>query len=67
VALAEHNQITGFDLHEQRIDELRGGHDRTREITRERLIESRLTLTANAADCAGADVYIVTVPTPPGP
>jgi UDP-N-acetyl-D-galactosamine dehydrogenase len=64
VALAEHGPVTGFDLDEQRIDELRGGHDRTREVTRERLSESRLTLTADPADCAGADVYIVTVPTP---
>ena len=64
VALAEHGPVVGYDLDQQRIDELRDGHDRTREVTRERLEASSITLTADAADCVGADVYIVTVPTP---
>ena len=64
VALAKQNAVTGFDLDRQRINELRHGHDRTREVTRERIEESGLKLTADPADCAGADVYIVTVPTP---
>ena len=64
VALAGQHAVTGFDLDRQRIDELRHGHDRTREVTRERIEESGLKLTADPADCAGADVYIVTVPTP---
>jgi len=64
VALAEHGEVTGFDLDPQRIAELRAGHDRTREVPGERLEASSVTLTADAADCAGADVYIVTVPTP---
>ena len=64
VALAEHGRVTGFDLDPQRIAELRAGHDRTREVPSERLEASSVALTADAADCAGADVYIVTVPTP---
>ena len=64
VALAEHGPVVGYDLDQQRIDELRDGHDRTREVARERLEASSITLTADAADCVGADVYIVTVPTP---
>ena len=64
VALAEHGTVTGYDLDEERIGELRQGHDRTREVASPRLQASSLTLTADPADCAGADVYIVTVPTP---
>jgi UDP-N-acetyl-D-galactosamine dehydrogenase len=64
VALAQHGEVIGYDLDEQRIAELRNGNDRTREVARERLSASSLTLTADPADCAGADVYIVTVPTP---
>ncbi|MBA3835895.1 MAG: nucleotide sugar dehydrogenase, partial [Sphingomonas sp.] len=64
VALAEHGAVIGYDLDTGRIAELQDGHDRTREVDRERLDASRLTLTADPADCAGADVYIVTVPTP---
>ncbi|MDQ3074074.1 MAG: nucleotide sugar dehydrogenase [Pseudomonadota bacterium] len=64
VALAEHGSVIGYDLDTARIAELQNGQDRTREVDRERLAASRLTLTADPADCAGADVYIVTVPTP---
>jgi UDP-N-acetyl-D-galactosamine dehydrogenase len=64
VALAGHNRVIGFDVDPLRIAELRSGHDRTREVARERLAASSLTLTDEPADCAGADIYIVTVPTP---
>jgi UDP-N-acetyl-D-galactosamine dehydrogenase len=64
VALARHFETIGFDIDEGRVDELRSGLDRTNEVDREALQASTLKLTAEAADCAGADVYIVTVPTP---
>ena len=64
VALARQFETTGFDIDEGRVAELRGGHDRTREVDGEALAASALKLTSDAADCAGADVYIVTVPTP---
>jgi UDP-N-acetyl-D-glucosamine/UDP-N-acetyl-D-galactosamine dehydrogenase len=63
-ALAEHFPVTGLDIDTRRITELRDGHDRTGEIGRERLAASSLRLTADPAECRGADVYIVTVPTP---
>src|SRR5262249_31711831 len=44
--------------------ELRAFRDRTREIDEEELQTTRLRLSANTEDCAGADVYIVAVPTP---
>ncbi len=64
VALAENGDVIGFDVDERRIAELEGGHDRTREVERDRLAASTLRLTADPADCAGASIYIVTVPTP---
>jgi UDP-N-acetyl-D-galactosamine dehydrogenase len=64
VALARHFPTTGLDIDATRIAELTAGHDRTREIDRERLEASSLRLTAVPADCRGADIYIVTVPTP---
>ena len=55
----------GFDIDSARIDELRRGHDRTMEVPEAELADSpRLTLTADPSDLAGADVFIVTVPTP---
>lgn len=64
VALAKSFDTVGLDIDAARIAELRDGHDRTREIDRERMLTSALTLTAEPGDCAGADIYIVTVPTP---
>ena len=64
VALARSFNVVGFDIDRRRIDELRLGFDRTREIDAETLKASGLLLTSRAGDAPGADVYIVTVPTP---
>ncbi|WP_203234653.1 nucleotide sugar dehydrogenase [Sphingomonas solaris] len=63
-ALADRFKTTGFDIDRSRIDQLRRGEDRTREIDEARMRASPLLLTSRAADATGADVYIVTVPTP---
>jgi UDP-N-acetyl-D-galactosamine dehydrogenase len=64
VALARSFKVVGFDIDRRRIDELRLGLDRTREIDAETLEASGLLLTSRTGDAPGADVYIVTVPTP---
>jgi len=64
VALARQFRVTGFDLNQTRIAELARGHDRTAEVDELVLAHSPLTLTAHSAECRGAHVYIVTVPTP---
>ena len=64
IALARKFETVGFDIDDRRVAELREGKDRTREVDEAELRASDLTLTADAQDCAGADVYIVTVPTP---
>lgn len=64
VALSGHGDVVGFDVDAVRISELEAGHDRTSEVDADLLRASRLALTADAARCAGADIYIVTVPTP---
>jgi UDP-N-acetyl-D-galactosamine dehydrogenase len=64
IALARKFEVTGLDRDEARIEELRDGRDRTREIEQADLSGSALRLTTHSHECAGADVYIVTVPTP---
>ena len=64
ITLARKFDTIGFDVDLDRIGELRADHDRTCEVDRSGLRESALKLTAEPQDCAGADVYIVTVPTP---
>jgi UDP-N-acetyl-D-galactosamine dehydrogenase len=64
VALARKFETIGLDIDAGRIAELREGHDRTREVDAETLKASSLKLVDRAEGCAGADVYIITVPTP---
>jgi UDP-N-acetyl-D-galactosamine dehydrogenase len=64
VALARKFGVTGFDIDAQRIAELQQGRDRTREVDEDELTRSALKLTDRVEECSGADVYIITVPTP---
>jgi UDP-N-acetyl-D-glucosamine/UDP-N-acetyl-D-galactosamine dehydrogenase len=64
VELARHFPTTGFDIDAVRIGELRGGHDRTREVDPDDLRGGVLALTCHTAGLAGHELYIVTVPTP---
>ncbi|MGA9583166.1 MAG: nucleotide sugar dehydrogenase [Allosphingosinicella sp.] len=64
VALARSFDVVGLDIDEKRVEELGLGIDRTHEVESERLAASSLQLTSRSADAAGADIYIVTVPTP---
>jgi UDP-N-acetyl-D-galactosamine dehydrogenase len=67
VALAlatKFDRVYGFDISEKRIDELRQGKDRTREVSEKELRESKLRLTTRAEDLKEVSFFIVTVPTP---
>jgi UDP-N-acetyl-D-glucosamine/UDP-N-acetyl-D-galactosamine dehydrogenase len=57
-------RVVAFDISEERIAELQGGHDRTREVEPEDLRHPGFRFTASANDLRGADFFIVTVPTP---
>lgn len=54
----------GFDISKRRVTELQSGHDATGEIESAVLKQSGLKITDQAADMAGASVFIITVPTP---
>jgi len=56
--------VVGFDIDRSRIDELRAGRDRTREVDAAELAQPTLAYTCDPAELARADFYIVTVPTP---
>ena len=60
-------RVIGYDVNLARVEELRQGYDRTRELTDKDLqqsLASGLELSTNPADLSAADVFIVTVPTP---
>lgn len=55
----------GFDINKVRIEELKGGNDHTLETTPEELQDAKyLSYTDRLEDLQGANVFIVTVPTP---
>lgn len=56
--------VIGFDIDEIRVAELRAGRDRTNEVEAADLRHASLSLTADPAELAKANFYIVTVPTP---
>jgi UDP-N-acetyl-D-glucosamine/UDP-N-acetyl-D-galactosamine dehydrogenase len=64
LALADHFPTIGYDIDADRVDELARGRDRNGEVAAERLSRTPLTRTADAEAARGADVYIVTAPTP---
>lgn len=64
VALARSFDVIGLDIDARRVAELQSGHDRTHEVDAATLAGSALRYTSDPSACAGADIYIVTVPTP---
>jgi UDP-N-acetyl-D-glucosamine/UDP-N-acetyl-D-galactosamine dehydrogenase len=65
VAFAGQLDVLGFDIDRGRVAELAAGRDRTLEVTPEELTSAkRLAFSADPADLAACNVFIVTVPTP---
>lgn len=56
--------VIGFDIDRKRVDELRSGHDRTREVDPTELAQKTLRYEWDPVCLSEADFYIVTVPTP---
>lgn len=57
--------VTGFDIHQLRVNELMAGHDRTLETSDEELAAATfLKYTTKLEDIKDCNYYIVTVPTP---
>jgi UDP-N-acetyl-D-glucosamine/UDP-N-acetyl-D-galactosamine dehydrogenase len=58
-------EVIGFDINRERIEELRKGFDRTREVEEADLKSaSRLSFSFDTSDLREAKYFIITVPTP---
>jgi UDP-N-acetyl-D-galactosamine dehydrogenase len=65
VEFGKHRPTIGFDINADRIAELEGGQDRTREVEPGELAQAvHLSYTTNLEATRDAQIYIVTVPTP---
>lgn len=65
VEFGKHKPTIGFDINENRILELKNGHDHTLEVTSDELKNvQHLSYAANIQDLQNSNFFIVTVPTP---
>ena len=67
IAFADHFNVVGFDINQQRVLDLNQGVDSTDEADLKLLqkaTENKLKLSSDLQDLAACNVYIVTVPTP---
>ena len=65
VEFGKARQVTGFDIDKDRVAQLAGGHDRTREVEAEELAAAhQLSFSCEPADLRACKIFIVTVPTP---
>ncbi len=72
VAFARKYPVIGFDINQQRIEELNSGHDSTLEVSDEELTNvlgkqfpsAGLQFSHDTSNIQGCNFYIVTVPTP---
>jgi UDP-N-acetyl-D-glucosamine/UDP-N-acetyl-D-galactosamine dehydrogenase len=65
LAFSRLHSVVGFDIHQERVLQLRGGFDSTRETTEETILSAKnLKFTDNLKDIADCTHYIITVPTP---
>ena len=65
VEFSKKYKVVGFDIDKERISELINNHDRTNEISSEKLKKVKNILFTSKADLIeDANIYIVTVPTP---
>ncbi len=64
VRLASKFDVTGFDIDENRVAELKAAHDHTGEIEAAALKSANVEFTADPAAISTAHTIIVTVPTP---
>lgn len=63
-AFAREAPTLGFDTSEERIQELRKGHDRNGEVSAAALASPRIEFTTRVDDLPRADAFVVAVPTP---
>jgi len=64
VHLSEHFNVVGYDLKQERIDDLKAGKDITLEVSEEELSNTDIVFTSNPSELAQCRLIIVAVPTP---
>ncbi len=58
------DDVVGFDIHVEKVEELKRGYDRNHEVPESVLKATKLKMTADVAALKGATFFVVAVPTP---
>ena len=64
ISLSKHFEVVGYDNDERRVLELKLGIDRTKEIKKSIIKNSKIFYTHEQKDLKKSNIFIVTVPTP---
>lgn len=67
IVFSKKYKVIGYDINEDRVNELKELYDRTNEIKRlvlDNCLKNNLKLTSNILDISSCNIYIITVPTP---
>jgi len=64
VAFSKTEKVVGFDINNQRVEELNQGHDKNNEVHKNDLMNENINFSNNVVDIKNANFHIVAVPTP---
>ncbi len=64
IEFSKHFSTIGYDISNDRITQLKNGFDKTREVNKKVLNDSKLILSNDSGAISQCNIYIVTVPTP---
>ena len=65
VEFGKKREVIGYDINQDRVNQIESGTDITNEMTADELKEAiHLSYTTSLNDIRGCDIYIITVPTP---
>ena len=64
VAFSKTEKVVGFDINNQRVQELNQGHDRNNEVHKNDLMNENINFSNDVMDIKNANFHIVAVPTP---
>tara|TARA_Y100001970_G_scaffold293438_1_gene440214 strand:- start:20366 stop:21622 length:1257 start_codon:yes stop_codon:yes gene_type:complete len=64
IEFAKKYTTCGYDINKDRVEELKNGIDKTKEIEKNILLSSKLIFTTDKDKIKDSNVYIITVPTP---
>ena len=56
--------VVGYDINNNRINQLKAGIDKNRQINQKSLKNCKVNFTKNISDLSNIDYFIITVPTP---